>query len=172
MSTLQTSNGEPGTTPGLRRYLLAHHMAACLGVDAFTRASRSQGDWEFREELRALSLEVEEDRASLETILEGAGLGWSGTRRRLVGGAARVRALVPRVPPRQPQELVDLLELEALTVAVHGKLLGWLALRYCVDAACLESVHLDRLIRRAEDQASRLDRMRRVAADRSLGPTT
>lgn len=155
---------EPGARPGLGPYLHGHHLAATVGVAVFERASRAQASRGVRDELTSLTREVDEDRVALAGILRRCGLEVTPLRRKVSLLAARARTVAPRNLPGQPRELADLLELEALTAAVHAKLLGWLSLRHCVDDSRLDDQELDRLIHRAEDQESRLEQMRREAA--------
>lgn len=163
------SAAEPGQQFGLRPYLHGHHLGACVGVALFERAAREQATRTVRDELSSLAREIDEDRSSLEQIMERCGLRVTPLRRGITGVVVRVRTVVPRRLGRRSGELADLLELEALGDAVHAKLLGWTALRSCVDDTPLDGGELDRLIHRAEDQESRLERMRRDAAPSALG---
>ena len=62
------------------------------------------------------------------------------------------------------------MELEALSTAVTAKRLGWVSLRVLGEHdRRLDTAQLDELIRRAEDQKGRLERLRRHAVLDALG---
>ncbi|MFC7472266.1 hypothetical protein ACFQVA_39355 [Actinomadura keratinilytica] len=82
-------------------------------------------------------------------------LGWLGEK----AAASRPTGIFSRSP------LSDLLELEAMRLGVEGKACCWRTLRELADTdPRLDPQRLDRLLRRADTQIARLERLRGQAA--------
>jgi hypothetical protein len=137
-------------------YLNDHLTGATGGVQLFRRAASNLSGAP-GEELARLRDEVEEDRASLRSIMRRLGirenkamaaLGWVGER----VGRFKPNGYVVRRSP-----LSDVIELEGLRVGVHGKLCGWQILRAAtIDDDRVPTEEVEVLIERAEDQQARL----------------
>jgi len=68
--------------------------------------------------------------------------------------------------------LSDVMELEALGVAVQAKKLGWQSLRQlCGSEDRLDEQRLDDLVRRATDQQDRIEELRLYAVRRTFVDT-
>jgi hypothetical protein len=149
-------------------YLNNHLAASTGGVELFRRAADSHTG-AHGEELRRLAEEVAEDRTELRAIMRRldvsenhamVALGWLGEK----AGRLKPNGYLVRRSP-----LSDVVELEALRVAVRGKLAGWQVLRAVVAGdERLETRELEDLVDRAEDQESRLHTLHLQAADETL----
>jgi hypothetical protein len=134
-------------------YLNDHLMGATGGLELFRRAAASLPA------VAPMVAEVEQDRDALRAMLAAVGgrpdpvkvaAGWAGEK------AGRLK-LNGRLLSRSP--LSDLVELEALALAVQGKLGGWRLLASLGDPR-LAAHDLDGLIARAQDQYARLEQLR------------
>ncbi|MFE6510074.1 hypothetical protein ACFVDI_14950 [Nocardioides sp. NPDC057767] len=142
----------------LHSYLQHHWAGSSAGAALFRRVGRSHSDPYVAARVRRLSTEVNDDREALRQIIVATGAAPSGvaaTTGRAVELAGRLKPN-GRVVRRSP--LSDLLELEALRDAVFGKRAGWQLLRAISEEDVrLDPQQLDELVRRADDQLSRLE---------------
>ena len=148
-------------------YLNDHLAGASAGLELARRAARSHG--RDRATLREIADEIAEDREELRTIMTT--LGVPIRRYKEVAGWAmeKVGRLKPngRILSRSP--LSDVLEVEALRLAVEGKAAGWLLLRgFAEQDGLLDPAQLDRLINRAARQADVLEDLRVNAAQQAF----
>jgi len=137
-------------------------------VELFRRAAASHTDGR-GEELARLRQEVEQDRASLRSLMHRlevtenrplAALGWLGER----VGRLKPNGFVVRRSP-----LADVIELEGLRTGVHGKLCLWQGLRAAtLHDDRVDVLELETLITRAEDQQARLYRLHAQAVQQQL----
>lgn len=137
---------------------LAHRLAA---------AHRLSPDADL---LREFAQEIDQDRTALLTIMDELEV----PIRRYKVLAARAAEVLGRAKPngriltRSP--LSDVLEVEALRLAVEGKTAVWRTLRARVKAhPRLDAAWLDSLLDRAERQADLLDEFRERAAEHAFG---
>ncbi|MGW9673271.1 hypothetical protein ACWGUN_08880 [Streptomyces koyangensis] len=146
-------------------YLNDHLAGAAGGVELLRRAAEAGRDQAASRQLHDLADEVADDRASLMEIMRELDI--PVRRSRIVLGrlgekAGRLKTnghLLSRSP------LSDLLELEAMRLGVEGKTCCWRTLRELADTdPRLDPQRLDRLLRRAETQIARLERLRGQAA--------
>jgi hypothetical protein len=144
-------------------YLNDHLMGATAGLELFRRAAGHIPA------VRPLLEEVAEDREALLRILAAVGgqpdqvkvaAGWVGEK---LGRLKLNGSLLSRSP------LSDVIELESLTLGVHGKLAGWRLLRVLHDPR-LDAAELDRLILRAERQEETLEDIRLATGRTVLAP--
>ena len=150
-------------------YLNDHLAGASAGLELARRAARGHG--RERAALREIAHEIAEDRDELRTIM--ATLGVPVRRYKEIAGWAmeKVGRLKPngRILSRSP--LSDVLEVEALRLAVEGKSAGWLLLRrFAEQDDRLDPGQLDRLISRAARQAEVLENLRVDAAQQAFAP--
>ncbi|GAB3712318.1 hypothetical protein [Mariniluteicoccus flavus] len=148
----------------LHVYLQDHHAGASAGVDLFRRVADSHSRPDVRETVARLGDEVEADKALLEELMAAVGAKPAAVKDipARVGEKLSQLKANNRLVERSPMS--DLLELEALTLAVHGKLLGWKTLQELADPR-LSSELITRLIDRAADQGRELDDLRLSCAD-------
>jgi hypothetical protein len=144
-------------------YLNDHLMGATAGLELFRRTAGNIPA------VKPIAEEVTEDREALVRMIEQVGghpdqlkvvAGWVGEK---LGRLKLNGSLLRRSP------LSDVLELEALTLGVQGKLAGWRLLRVLRDPR-LDAAELDRLIQRAERQSEALEDMRLAAGRAVLSP--
>ncbi len=151
---------------------LRHHAAASKGgLDLFERAADQQTSPEARRELAPLAAEIAEDRTALLGFLDVLGLPRPRFGERLMGWGEKLGRLKPNGTLIRRSPLSDVVELEAMDVAVQAKKLGWLTLRRLAETDHrLDVAQLDELVRRATDQQDRIEDLRRQAVSRTLVP--
>ena len=149
---------------------LNDHLALATGtLELCRRASRSFDDRQTVAALQDLTEEIGADRDALEQLMRRLdvaenrpleALGWLGEK---IGRLKPNGSLLARSP------LSDVVELEGLLHAVQSKLACWRVLRAVADHdARVATAEMDTLVRRAEDQARRVDALHRQAAERRL----
>lgn len=140
-------------------YLRNHEAAASAGVDLFDRMARSQADRPWGPVLGDLAEEVAQDLRTLRSLMSSWGVRPDAVSGLALRAGERVGRLKPNGSLVRRSPLSDLVEVEAGLDAVHAKACGWRALRAATTTGA--PVDLDALLRRAEDQ---LTRMREVHA--------
>src|SRR5437764_9218995 len=139
-------------------YLNDHLAAATAATELAKRAASENEGTELGDALTVFSAEIEADRASLLEIMEMLGTsrdhakvaaGWLGEK----AGRLKLNGELLGYSPLSP-----LVELEALTLGVSGKLGLWRALAETVGEH-LPPGMLDELIARAERQRDELERL-------------
>ena len=147
-------------------YLRNHEAGAMAGRDLFRRTAANQHDRPYAAELAELAAEVEEDFQALHEIMRAARV----TPDLVLGLAMRLGERVGRLKPNghllRRAPLSDLIEVEALVVAVRGKAAGWQALSTVPEPEWAEVADTQVLYERALDQAERLNEIHRTAARR------
>lgn len=149
----------------LATYLNDHLAGATGGLELFRRSARAQHS----PELERLAAEIGEDRQSLLGILRA--LDVPVDRVKVAGGwvGEKVMRLKPNGSLLRRSPLDALVELESMTVGVHGKASGWRTLRALADTEPgLDAAELDRLLARAERQLAELEQLRVAAAGTAL----
>ncbi len=149
----------------LTTYLNDHLTGATAAVDlAEKAATRNQGN-RFGVFLSDLRQAIDEDRATLQTIMERLGVEQGGAKAMAGRVAERVSRLRLHEKVTGDPDLSRVLELETLIMGVTGKLRLWHSLQASVGAdERLASVDLDALVRRAHDQLAGLDEHHRESA--------
>ena len=127
--------------------------------------SNNQGT-EFGAFLDDLQADIEEDRTALQHVMDAVGATPSPIKQ--AGG--RMLETLSRVKFDQrltrSGDLSRLMETEALSLGIEGKLAGWRTLKHLPQSDL--GVNLDALIQRARDQRDRLEPFRIDAAKRAL----
>ncbi|CNE06492.1 Uncharacterised protein [Mycobacterium tuberculosis] len=159
----------PGSRGLLHIYLTDHLAAAAGGVALARRAARSHSDADDAARLRGLADDIAADRGALLAILRSLGLParryksmavWAAEK----GGRLKLNG---RLVSRSP--LSDLVEVEALRLAVEGKAAGWRTLLAVAEhEPGLDTARLRTLLERAAAQAALLDELHAKAADRAF----
>ncbi|QKW33675.1 hypothetical protein HUT06_06210 [Actinomadura sp. NAK00032] len=157
--------GTRGSRGLLHIYLTDHLAAAAGGVALARRVARSHRDTGDAELLRRLSDDIAADRGALQSILRSLGMPprrfksmavWAAEK----GGRLKLNG---RVATRSP--LSDLVEIEALRLAVEGKAAGWRTLLAIADREPgLDVEQLRTLLDRAIAQIALLEGLHRQAA--------
>lgn len=153
----------------LHGYLQHHWVGSTAGVALFERVARTHGVVEVATAVGQLADEVAEERETLRRIMHDVGTAPStlGTVAAKVG--AELGRLKPngRILTRAP--LTDLVEIEALRIAVWGKRSGWEALRSVADAdPRLDASLLDHLVERSDRQLERLGQLHLTTARKRI----
>jgi hypothetical protein len=152
--------------PALAIYLRNHGAAALAGRDLFRRTAASQRDRSYGGELAELAAEVEEDCETLHAIIRAAGVKPDLVSGLLLRLGERIGRLKPNGRLLRRAPLSDLIEVEALVIAVRAKAAGWQSLSQCPDPAWSEIADTQVLYQRALDQAERLNEIHRSVAAR------
>jgi hypothetical protein len=150
-------------------YLNDHLAGSAAGVELASKLRDNNQGTELGKEMVALHHDISEDRDTLESLLGQLELnrhavkeaaGW------VLEKLSRLR-LSPAVTGST--ELTRLLETEALSLGIEGKLSMWLALREAAAAdPRLAAADYDRLIERARGQRRALEPHRLAAAAASF----
>ncbi|WP_010539746.1 DUF892 family protein [Dietzia alimentaria] len=143
----------------LHTYMQDHHAGAAAGLDLFRRVAKNHSDPEVREAVKRIADETVDDLTGLEELMTLAGTSPSRLKDLPAKAAEKVGQLKPnqRIADRSP--LSDLVELEALTMAVTGKKMGFRALLE-LDDPRLPTPTLQNLFARAERHALELEELR------------
>lgn len=159
----------PGGASRLSVYLNDHLAGATVGVELARRAAGSNRSTDYGPVLSELAEEVERDRETLVAIMKRLGIGRDRIKVLASWGAEKAGRLKLNGQLLGYSPLSRLVELEALSLGVEGKLALWLSLRQTHGAdPRLGGIELDELIDRARSQRRRLERQRRRAADEAL----
>jgi hypothetical protein len=151
----------------LGNYLQDHYAGSSAGIELFRRAAQQQSDPVARTELTAMIEEVENDRAALERFLTAAGSKPDPVKNAGAWLAEKLGRLKPNGELLHRSPLSDVVELEALRIAVEGKAAGWRVLRRLAeDDDRFDRSELDQLLKSAADQIDRLEKLRMATAER------
>lgn len=112
----------------LHTYMQDHHAGAAAGIELFRRVAEDHEDPHVRQVVSRIGDETAEDLADLEELMTLAGTSPSLLKDLPAKAAEKVGQLKPNRRFAERSPLSDLLELEALTLAVTGKKLGFKAL--------------------------------------------
>jgi hypothetical protein len=151
----------------LSTYLNDHLAGSAVGLELAQRAARSNRGSPLGEFLQTLTLELVEDKRSLERLMAHLGIGVDRVKVLAGWTAEKLGRFKLNGHLLSYSPLSRLEELELLVLAVQGKLLLWRALERWgeVDATVLD---LEALITRAESQRRRLERRRLEAVAQAL----
>lgn len=151
-------------------YLNDHLAGSTAGRELARRTAGSNRGWSYGPFLEELADQVDEDRETLIRIMGALDVGID--RLKVVGawGAEKVGRLKPNGRLLSYSPLSRVVELEALTLGVTGKLSLWHALEQLQpENPGLEEFDLAALITRAEQQLEGLETYRRQAVAEALG---
>ena len=149
----------------LRTYLRDHDSGALAGARRFGSAARGHRDPRARAELTALRDEVEQDRLSLTSVMQRLEITPDPLKRLVTAAGEQLGRLKPNGFLAQRSPLTDVVELEALTMAVSGKQRLWETLAALGPEITLsDPEELARLRDRALDQRERLGRLHAASA--------
>jgi hypothetical protein len=146
-------------------YLNDHLGGSTAGTELAERLRDNNQGTELGNLMAALHNDIEQDRSSLEELM--ARLGIERQRVKQAAGWVLEKLSRLRLNPALAgnADLTRMLETEALSLGIEGKLCMWLALR---EAAAgdprLAGTDYDRLIERARSQRQALEPHRRAAA--------
>lgn len=151
-------------------YLNDHLAGSMAGFELAKRSAKSNEGTELGEFLLRLAQEIEEDRATLEGIMDRLEVHKSAVKPAVAWIAERVGRLKLNAELTQYSPLSRVLELEGLCLGVHGKLCLWRSLKRAPGLVQqLIGTDLDSLEKRAEAQLEELERFRGAAASSAFG---
>jgi hypothetical protein len=150
-------------------YLNDHLAGAAAGVDLARKLAGDTAGTPLKAFLDGLVAEIDADRHALEDVMKRLGV----ERQTLKQAGAWLTEKVGRLRFSEPvtgsHELTLLMEMETLSLGIEGKMSMWQTVRETRAAdPRLAGVDLDGLIKRAQDQAERLEPCRREAATRAF----
>jgi hypothetical protein len=158
----------PTSNEQMAIYLNDHLAGSVTALELIGYAARQHAGTPLGAFLTDLRQEIKQDQRVLREILLAVG----GTPQRhklaaawLVEKAGRLKfngQLLKRSP------LTDMLELETITIGIHGKAQGWRALREAAGQDLFAGHDLGELIERAQRQHEAVEAHRREAARRAL----
>ena len=155
----------------LEIYLADHLAAATAGVALARRTARSNAGTESGDVLRRLAGEIEDDRRTLEGIVVELGFRESKTKEAVAWVGEKVGRLKLNGQIRGYSPLSRVLELEALSVGVGGKLALWESLLAMPGIReRLSGFDLDDLAERARRQRAEIEEYRLRAARQAFAP--
>ena len=152
----------------LHIYLSDHLAGSAIGIEVAKRAIRANADNDIGHHLRQTLAQIEEDRRTLEQVMELVG---APVRRWKLGAAwaaEKVGRLKLNGEITNYSPLSRLTELEALSLGIRGKRAMWQSLREIGDPR-LASIDFDSLIERADKQYEDLELQRRKATALAFG---
>jgi hypothetical protein len=152
-------------------YLQDHYAGAVAGTALFHRVAGSHRDPGVRRIVRDLASEVEHDRRELNKIMKNLTIPHDRTKEYLAWAGEKLGRFVTNGTVLRRSPLTDVVELEALSLAVEGKALGWKAMLALAESEPgLEANQIQVLLDRAYLQRSRLEELRLARAVETFGP--
>jgi hypothetical protein len=143
-------------------YLNDHLGGAAAGVEMAERLRANNEGTPFGGVLTQLVLEIKEDRATLENLMDRLGIERSAGKQTAGRGLERIARLRTNKALTRNAELSRLLDIEALQLGVEGKFAMWRALGEIADLdQRLGATDFDGLAERAHRQRDTLEQYRR-----------
>ena len=154
---------------GLETYLNDHLAGAAGGSELANKISSEYASTRFGPFLAELARDIDQDKATLEDLMERLGMQQSAIKQSGSWIAEKVSRLKLSETMTGDQDLKRFLEFETLSLGVEGKLALWRALIEIREShAELAATDLDRLAKRAESQRSNLEDHRLQIANAAL----
>ena len=149
----------------LEIYLADHLAAATAGAALARRAARSNAGNPTGQFLQRLSAEIEDDRQTLRRLVQELGFSRSRTKEAAAAVAEKLARLKLNGRLRRYSPLSRVLELEALSVGIAGKLALWESLQSVpAKSERLRGFDLGHLAERARQQREEVEEHRLRAA--------
>jgi hypothetical protein len=150
-------------------YLNDHLAGAVVGEELAKRCLSRNRSTPLGSYLQQFLVEVDEDRQSLEQIMERLGVAKSPVKQRAAWAAEKLGRLKANGHILSPSPLSSVVELEGLVTGVQGKLSAWENLEAAgAGGQGVLGVDLAALIARAKEQLERLRELRLEAARQAL----
>src|SRR4051812_22047004 len=153
----------------LGTYLNDHLAGSTLGLELAKRARGSNEGSEYGEVLERIAREIEEDRATLQKLMDAFEI--KRDRPKVMGAwiAEKLGRLKPNGRLLSYSPLSRLIELEMLALGITGKLSLWEALsEVAAEDARLDLAELKKLSERADRQRAEVWKLRQRAAREAL----
>ena len=153
----------------LEIYLADHLAAAAAGLALVRRAARSNAGTRTGDTLRRLAVEIDEDRRTLRRLVTDLGFTGSKPKELVAWAAEKVGRLKLNGQLRGYSPLSRVLELEALSVGIAGKLALWKTLERIPDPGRrLRAFEPHHLIERALRQREEVEQLRLEAVHQAF----
>ncbi|MGH3902077.1 MAG: hypothetical protein ACRDTA_28265 [Pseudonocardiaceae bacterium] len=154
---------------GLETYLNDHLAGSAMGSDLASKISSEYADTPFGPFLAELAHGIEQDKVTLEGLMERLGIQRSPVKQAAGWIAEKASRLKLSGTMTGDQNLKRLLEFETLSLGIEGKLSLWRTLLEVSDSYTeLVATDLARLAKRAETQRSDLEGHRLRVAKEAL----
>ena len=158
----------PGGSP-IAHHVHTHLAGSAAGIDLFGRSAAGLLDPDAATLVRDIQEELLDERRRLRRMADDLGVGEASLMTLAARAGERAARLKPNGSWTERTPLTDLVELEAMRVAVNGKRAGWQALLAVVDVhAALDREELEMLAVQAAEQDRRLAEAHHRAAARAL----
>lgn len=152
------------TNEGRRRlsiYLQDHYAGAVAGSSLFHRVAGSHRNPRVKQVVAELAIQVDGDRHDMDAIMASLTVRHSRTKESLAWAAERFARFKPNGAIFRRSPLTDVVELEALSLAVQGKALGLKTLLNLAETEPrLDADQVQLLLDRARAQQDRLEELR------------
>jgi hypothetical protein len=143
-------------------YLNDHLAGSTAGVEMARRARGANEDNEFGAPLATICAEIEEDRATLEEVMDDLGIGRSRYKPALAWLGEKAGRLKPNGHLRTSSPLGRVVDLEVLLLGITGKIRLWTLLGDLLEGET--AVDPPTLIARAEHQRATVEDLQARAA--------
>ncbi|MGQ0715771.1 MAG: hypothetical protein ACT4NP_00415 [Pseudonocardiales bacterium] len=154
---------------GLETYLNDHLAGANTGTELANKISSEYEKTTFGPFLAELAREIEQDKATLEGLMQRLGIALSPSKQVAGWITEKITRLKMSETMTGGEDLKCLLEFETLSLGIEGKLSMWRSLIEVSDShAELAAIDLASLAKRAETQRSSLEGYRLQAAKGAL----
>jgi hypothetical protein len=154
----------------LEIYLGDHLAAATAGVELVRRAARNNAGNAYGTALRAVGAEIEEDRRALQRVVQSLGFDEPKLKQVVARVGEKLGRLKLNGQVRGYSPLSRVLELEALSVGIAGKIALWESLQSLSGvAARLPDTDLAQLAERGSRQREEVEKQRLDAVREALG---
>lgn len=157
------------TAKGLETYLNDHLAGSAAGSSLANKLSSEYADTPFGPFLAELAHGIEQDKVTLEGLMERLGIQRSPMKQTAGWMVERVSRLKLSETMAGDQDMKRLLEFETLSLGIEGKLSMWRTLTEVSDSYPeLAATDLARLAKRAETQRADLEDHRLQVAQAAL----
>lgn len=154
----------------LGHYIRIHLTGAAAGIELFSRGE-DLFDPEAREIVTGIRDELRDERRRLLDIAEALDVRPAPLMAVAVKIGEKIGRLKPNGHPLRRTRMTDLVDLEAMRVAVAGKTAGWESMLTVVDDhPAMPREEIEDLLAQARRQHDQLSTLHREAAARALQP--
>ena len=150
-------------------YLNDHLAGATGGLELVRRAQRNNRGTAYEADLTRLAGEIEEDRTTLERLMERLRIPRSPVKAPVAWALEKLGRLKPNGRLLEYSPLSRVVELELLASGVETKRALWVTLRTLVQGGIDLGVDVEELIARARRQRRLIERRRVQAAAEAFG---
>jgi hypothetical protein len=150
-------------------YLNDHLAGSVMGSRLAKRIARQNEGNEYGTKVAGIAREIEEDKATLHELMDRLGIGERRAQMAMAWVAEKAMRLKPNGRLLRYSPLSRVLELEALTMGITGKLELWRSMEAVENGAKVPGFDFAQLAQRAETQRDLVEDLRVRAAREALG---